>query len=76
VFKGLFDLGEYVLAYGEGQLTILNGEGDVVENVIVELRDSVGAVKWDIENWEPIRVEKKPAPIPSTPYEMVFQNLG
>jgi len=37
--------------------------------------DSVGEIKWDIENWEPIRVEKNPAPVPSTPYEITLRNL-
>jgi len=47
----LLNLGDYVLAYGELSFTILNGEGSVVENVVVELRDSVG-------EWSPINVMK------------------
>jgi len=37
--------------------------------------DSVGEIKWGIENLESIRVEKKPTPIPSTPYEITFRSL-
>jgi len=50
-FKGLLDLGDYVLAYGEGQFIILNREGDIVENVMIVLRNSVG-------EWSPLNVMK------------------
>ena len=50
-FEGLLDLGDYVLAYGEGQFIILNKGGDIVENVVVELRNSVG-------EWSPLNVMK------------------
>ena len=65
---------EGIVVYGRSATWSFN-ETEPYPIIVYWPLDSVGEVKWNIEGWEPIKVEKKPAPIPSTPYEMVFQNL-